>query len=273
MIKSNCHTHTLYCDGKNTAEEMVLAAIEKGFVSLGFSGHSPMNFESVWGMKESDMKAYYDEIHALKERYTDKIDILCGLELDADYIGVNPEDYDYIIASVHQFHSDGVVYSIDNTPEELSECVDKVFGGNWNLMAKKYFDMVTKHVLSGNFDVVGHLDLITKFNDDCDLFDESAPEYRAYALKAVDDILEKRPNILFEVNAGAIFRRGNKRPYPADFILRYICEKGGRITITSDAHKTEGLDYAYDDVADYCRMCGFSSAYIIKSIGIEKITL
>ena len=29
MIRSNFHTHTTYCDGKNTAEEMVLAAIDK----------------------------------------------------------------------------------------------------------------------------------------------------------------------------------------------------------------------------------------------------
>ena len=38
----NLHTHTTYCDGKNTAEEMVQKAIELGFKSLGFSGHAPM---------------------------------------------------------------------------------------------------------------------------------------------------------------------------------------------------------------------------------------
>ena len=38
----NLHTHTTYCDGKNTAEEMVQKAIELGFRSLGFSGHAPM---------------------------------------------------------------------------------------------------------------------------------------------------------------------------------------------------------------------------------------
>lgn len=36
----NLHTHTIYCDGKDTPEEMILAACEKGFTSLGFSGHS-----------------------------------------------------------------------------------------------------------------------------------------------------------------------------------------------------------------------------------------
>ena len=41
MIKTSFHTHTTFCDGKNTPEEMVVAAIEKGFVALGFSTHSP----------------------------------------------------------------------------------------------------------------------------------------------------------------------------------------------------------------------------------------
>ena len=37
---SNLHGHTTYCDGKNRAEEYILAAIEKNFVSVGLSGHS-----------------------------------------------------------------------------------------------------------------------------------------------------------------------------------------------------------------------------------------
>lgn len=35
---ANFHTHTIFCDGKNTPEEIVLAEIEKRFSALGFSG-------------------------------------------------------------------------------------------------------------------------------------------------------------------------------------------------------------------------------------------
>ena len=38
-MKQNLHTHTVYCDGNDTPEEMVLTAIEKHFDILGFSGH------------------------------------------------------------------------------------------------------------------------------------------------------------------------------------------------------------------------------------------
>ena len=42
--KQNLHTHTTYCDGKDTPEQVVLKAIEKGFNSIGFSGHAPNNY-------------------------------------------------------------------------------------------------------------------------------------------------------------------------------------------------------------------------------------
>ena len=38
-IRSNVHTHTTFCDGKNSVEEMARAAIDLGFVSLGYSIH------------------------------------------------------------------------------------------------------------------------------------------------------------------------------------------------------------------------------------------
>ncbi|MDP4119064.1 MAG: PHP domain-containing protein, partial [Bacillota bacterium] len=39
-MKTNFHTHTVFCDGNDTVEELVRAAEEKGFDALGFSGHS-----------------------------------------------------------------------------------------------------------------------------------------------------------------------------------------------------------------------------------------
>ena len=36
----NLHQHCTFCDGKDTPEEMIAYAIEKGFDSIGFSSHS-----------------------------------------------------------------------------------------------------------------------------------------------------------------------------------------------------------------------------------------
>ena len=40
IFPSNLHAHTFYCDGKNNAEDYILTTIEKGFTSVGLSGHS-----------------------------------------------------------------------------------------------------------------------------------------------------------------------------------------------------------------------------------------
>ena len=36
MLKANYHTHTVFCDGDNTAQEMVDRALELGFEHLSF---------------------------------------------------------------------------------------------------------------------------------------------------------------------------------------------------------------------------------------------
>lgn len=56
-MRQNLHTHTTFCDGKNTAEEMILAALELGMDSLGFSGHSPLEGEC-WAMDPADVPRY-----------------------------------------------------------------------------------------------------------------------------------------------------------------------------------------------------------------------
>ena len=84
MIKTNYHTHSLYCDGSNTLEEMVLSAIDKGFSILGFSGHSMYPYSSSWHIPVNKISEYVNEVNGLKDKYKNKITILCGFE--ADYI-------------------------------------------------------------------------------------------------------------------------------------------------------------------------------------------
>ena len=273
MYKSNCHTHTNYCDGKNTAREMIEAAVEKGFVSLGFSGHSPMKDKNDWTMTVEGAQEYMREIKALQEEYKDKIDVLCGIELDADYFGIDPGDYDYVIGSVHQLKKNGVFYDVDYTAEALKKATDEFFGGSFNEMSRWYYNTLADFVINTRVDVVGHIDLITKFNVDKPLFDESNTEYRQIVLDAVDRILSAKPDILFEVNTGAMFRVGKKTPYPAEFILCHIYKKGGRVTLTSDSHCTNSIDFAFVEALEYIENCGFKEVYYLTSSGLKKYSI
>ena len=65
--KSNLHTHSLYCDGRNTIDEMIQAAIRAGFESLGFSGHCHTGF-SFDDCQITDNDGYFNELDAEKRK-------------------------------------------------------------------------------------------------------------------------------------------------------------------------------------------------------------
>ena len=73
MIPSNYHTHTNFCDGKNTPEELVLEAIRLGCPKLGFSGHSYTFFDESYCMSQVGTLEYIRQVRALQEKYADRI--------------------------------------------------------------------------------------------------------------------------------------------------------------------------------------------------------
>ncbi|MBQ6685903.1 MAG: PHP domain-containing protein, partial [Firmicutes bacterium] len=78
-ITANAHTHTTFCDGKCSAEEMVQAAIKYGLTSLGITLHAPIEGEFWTPRKEMEPK-FIEEMARLKEKYAGTIDVYCGLE-------------------------------------------------------------------------------------------------------------------------------------------------------------------------------------------------
>ena len=47
----NLHAHSVFCDGKNTPEEMIRACMAAGMDSAGISIHSPLPFANGWAAK------------------------------------------------------------------------------------------------------------------------------------------------------------------------------------------------------------------------------
>ena len=105
MQDFNLHMHTTYCDGKDSAEAMTLAAIEEGLSVAGFSGHSFTPHDPSYCMSREGTKRYIDEILALKQKYTGRIRLLLGIELDR-YADTDLSPYDYRIGSVHYLFSE-----------------------------------------------------------------------------------------------------------------------------------------------------------------------
>ena len=76
----NFHTHTTFCDGKHTAEEMTLGAIRMGLPAVGFSGHSYTAFDTSYCMSQAGTQAYREEIRRLQQVYGGQISIWLGIE-------------------------------------------------------------------------------------------------------------------------------------------------------------------------------------------------
>ena len=74
----NLHTHTTFSDGKNSVEETVKAAIEKGLVSIGISDHGYTYFDTSYCIQKDDVAKYIDEVNRVKSAYADSIEVYLG---------------------------------------------------------------------------------------------------------------------------------------------------------------------------------------------------
>ena len=266
----NLHTHSMFCDGKNTLEEMVRGAIEKGFDSIGFSGHSYTSWYLEYCMSESGTAAYKEELKRLKEAYRDRIKIYTGLEIDRFADG-DRSGFDYLIGSVHSFFVNGHLVDFDQPAENVRRIIREEFGGNGMKYVKKYYETVCELPQCGPIDFVGHFDIITKHCEKEQFFDEESDEYKKYALEALEAVSSKIR--LFEINSGAIARGYRTTPYPAPFLLKAMRERGCGIVITSDCHDYRYLDCNYAEMTELLKCAGFCEKFVLTDQGFVPVPL
>ena len=154
-MKYNLHTHSTFCDGADAPEAVVEAALAKGFAALGFSSHSDM---------VKDLGAYKAEIRRLRDKYAGRIRILCGIEAEYD-TGFPRGDFDYVIGSAHYITApDGARFAFDHSVKILSDGVRDHFGGSAEAFVRAFFAQERKLAAEYDCDIIGHLDLVRKFN-------------------------------------------------------------------------------------------------------------
>ena len=260
---SNLHMHTIFSDGKNTAEEYVAAALEKGFDSIGFSDHGPAPYDSCQLPLEM-VPAYLDELECLKQKYANQIEIYTGIE--TDYYNpicapLNRKDFDYIIGSVHFIKApDDNLYCIDYLPEYVEQLIE-LFGGAAE-MVREYYKLVADTALTQKPDILGHMDLIKKLNLMNCFFNPAEKWYCAIVDEAIDSIAQS--DCIVEVNTGGIGRGYLNEPYPSEYILKRLYAQKVPVTITSDAHTIDKLDCAFDAVRQFLTRVGYQSVKQLK---------
>ncbi len=250
MRFSNFHQHTTFSDGKSTAEEVVQSAIARGMEAIGISDHSHTAIDESYCMMPDRYEAYFAEIARLRELYKDDIRVYTGLEMDY-FSECDRSRYDYIIGSVHYMYENGVCHPIDHSLAQQQTYLATECGGDLHVFAKNYYAQLVDHIEKNRPDIVGHIDVISKFG----LFDEDDPVYREIALNALDRILKVTPVV--EMNTGAITRGVKDVPYPHPFLLDAIRERGGEIILGADSHAASTVDGCFDRCLDLLRAHGY----------------
>lgn len=273
---SNLHTHTIYCDGRNTAEENIENAVKKGFISIGFSGHSHFEKDNNSMSKENTIK-YLDNIKRCKNIYKDKIQVYLGIE--GDYYSCLNKDtdedmgLDYRIGSVHYIDDGNNNYfPIDMSKDSFNYTL-KYFGGIKEVIYR-YYDNVINMIEIQKPDIIGHLDLIRKYNLTKEYFTEEEDWY----IKKTDDVINviKKSGSIVEVNTKIMSRNNLNAHYPNKNIIKRLLDKNIPIIINSDAHNSNNLDHFYLEIVKELKNIGVHNSKVLadnefKNIDINNI--
>lgn len=267
----NLHTHSTYDDGKHTLEETIKTAMEKGFESIGFSGHSYMHYAPGASMSLEGTEEYKKEISLLKEKYKGQIDIFCGLEFDI-YSEIDLSGYDYLIGSVHFLKIGEKYVAFDRREARLvQDVINNYFDGNGLKFAEEYYKTLASLPKYGNFDIIGHFDVVTKHIENAQIFDMHSKMYLDMAIEAAEALCGKIP--YFEVNTGALSRNYRTKPYPDKTILKELGRMGFGAVISSDCHNADYLDCSFSEAEELLRDCGFKEKYILTENGFIPVKL
>ncbi len=267
MIKFNYHTHSTFCDGKNTPFEIVQEALKLGISELGFSGHASMpplyGSDTSYCMTDENTVKYRKEISQLKEDFSGKIKIYCGVEKDyfsSDSFG----SYDFIIGSVHYIEHNGRFFDVDLDKKTIVEAIEQHWNGKADDYAADYFRLVKSVYEKTHCSIIGHFDLLTKFNEKHDIFDEKSDKYLCAAEDAVNTLAKS--GVLFEINTGAISRGYRTAPYPSPEIMKMIKSAGGKVTFSSDCHQSGDLLYGFNGALSYIESFGFDEFSTLETL-------
>ncbi len=266
MIKQNLHTHSLFDDGKDSIADMVKTAKEKGFTTLGFSGHA-YNPVDAGSMTPEKTKLYHEQVQAFKDNPPKGMEVFLGIEEDS-LAPIDPQEYDYVIGSVHYLQKDGILYPIDYSKEEFERMAKEGWNNDFYALSQAYYDAIAKQAQNPRIDIIGHIDLIAKYNEDEEYFAFDDPILVAQARQAIEKLVAAGK--LFEMNTGAIARGYRKTPYPSFPLLKIIQEVGGGLVINTDCHNRKYLDLGMEECLRLAKEAGFKHLYAFTKQGFVK---
>lgn len=244
------HTHTKYSlDSQMDAEEAIKRALELELDGIAFTDHVDLDYPSD-EIFDFDVQDYSKYIDSLKNKYSDKIKILKGIE-----IGIQPQvtaeiielasstDFDFIIGSIHIIDKmdpyTGEYYQGKTKEEAYTRYLEAIYEGT---------------VTFKNYDVIGHIGYIRRYGD----IEDRSMDYKDYS-----DILDKILRQVIQDGKGIEVNTSGLRgilgcTIPDESILLRYRELGGEIiTIGSDAHAVKDIGSDFNEVCELLKRIGY----------------
>lgn len=241
-MKSNFHSHTQFCDGRSSMEEILKSAVKAGFEEWGFSPHAPICVDSPCNMDKNKVEEYLAEIDRLRIKYP-SVKIYAGMEvdfIDSENGPASPEvaEYglDYVIGSVHFIpNQKGEYVDIDGSPERFRRNLEEKFDNDLGYVVKTFWLQTQKMIEFGGMDIIGHIDKIVLNASTVDPDIEKSPEYSRLAAKTIEMAIDK--GVMIEINTKHWKKYGRFFPDPMwwDMILK----AGIKMPVNSDTHYAE----------------------------------
>ncbi len=265
MIKWDGHTHSMFCkhgSGEDTGK-IIERAIELKFERISITEHAPLppgiiedpELEAEFSLLMGELPDYFKHIKELKNIYSDRIEILSGLELDYivdydsffdDFIDQYRPFLDDLIVSLHMIRGKNGVCPVDYLPEvfdsELIQfygSVEKVHTAYWNDIKK----LLEKPINSIDNKRIGHLGLINKYKKK---YPVNFPEqyYHSMFKELFFQVKEKGWNLDF--NVAGLRKEMCGDVYITDSMLKWCKHYDIKLVYGSDAHDVDSIGQNYD---------------------------
>ncbi len=228
-------------------------AIELGFSEIGFADHMPVMPEPQFCMDWDDLPIYVDRVHALQDRYSGRIDIRLGCEMDIapgreEEIRsiVERYDFDYVIGSVHY---------LDGWPFDQEKHKGVFENGDLRDIYDLFFETVIRAARTGLYDIAGHIDNIKRMG--YVLAGDLTPYFKrtARVLKEMD--------VAFELNTSG-YDSAAGEAYPSPAFLHILHVTGVPVTLGSDSHNPEQVGRHFDRAYSVLREAGYDTVAFFK---------
>jgi histidinol-phosphatase (PHP family) len=268
MALEDWHTHNEMCHhAVGSIEDYLRQAIKSRLQTIGLSDHFPYEFlkniERIpfkeYAITLPEIEGYLSTAETFREKFKSNINVRIGFEVDFfknQALALNKHltkvknRLDYILGSIHilNFRDGRGAWGFDDSRFRN----DFEYYGSQQVYIN-YYKKLQKMIRSEDFDfdIVGHIDLPKKFNDNPTkkeaVFDE--------VLKTLE--LIKARDLTVEINTGGL-RKPCKEQYPSEKIIKEMYSLDIPILLGSDAHKPKDIGYKFKKILKIIKKIGYN---------------